>query len=192
MKRLTVYVQAQWTGWCVSSLHLHVGEDLSASLSYSVRASSSLLAVWKQKASDLTIIILCSQSQCTRSHLLQWPCDWRVCHQGNRKFGRATGLHFPGMVMYTWSLGTIKNDLIIDPLLWQVHIHGKRLGHHDNLQVLFDWPKEVSNGKWLLYLTEIQINGTSNSCCFPPGNMINPLNLMVAITKILKPLEHNY
>ncbi|TWW54459.1 Integrin alpha-3 CD49 antigen-like family member C [Takifugu flavidus] len=62
----------------------------------------------------------------------------------------------------------------------QVHIHGKRLGHHDNLQVLFDWPKEVSNGKWLLYLTEIQINGTSNSGCFPPGNVINPLNLMLS------------
>lgn len=68
----------------------------------------------------------------------------------------------------------------------QVHIQGTRLGPHDHLQVEFDWPKEVSNGKWLLYLTEIHINGTSNSCCLPPPNIINPLNLTVAIATTFK------
>ncbi|XP_034566617.1 integrin alpha-3-like [Notolabrus celidotus] len=59
----------------------------------------------------------------------------------------------------------------------QIHINGKPLGPLGNLEVEFDWPIEVSNGKWLLYLTEIQVNGTSNSHCAPPGKIINPLNL---------------
>lgn len=178
-------VQAQWTGRRVSSLHLHAGEDLSAGLSHSVRASSSAggvsVRVKVRVTSDLQSPC-CPQSRCTRPHLLQWPCDWRVCHQGNRNFGEAAGLHFPGMVHTYMMFGDRNEWFHYCSLLWQVHIHGRRLGHHDNLQVLFDWPKEVSNGKWLLYLTEIQINGTSNSRCFPPGNMINPLKLMVAIT----------
>ncbi|KAM6966139.1 integrin alpha-3-like isoform 2-T2 [Tautogolabrus adspersus] len=62
----------------------------------------------------------------------------------------------------------------------QVHIKGKPLGHLGNLEVEFDWPKEVSNGKWLLYLTEIQVNGTSQSHCAPPGNIINSLNLKLS------------
>ncbi|XP_071319884.1 integrin alpha-3-like isoform X2 [Trachinotus anak] len=41
---------------------------------------------------------------------------------------------------------------------FQVHINGKPLGHLGNLEVEFDWPRVVSNGKWLLYLTEIQLS----------------------------------
>lgn len=67
-------------------------------------------------------------------------------------------------------------------LLLQVHIKGKPLGHLGILQVEFNWPREVSNGKWLLYLTEIQMNGTSEPLCSPPGNIINPLNLKVTMT----------
>uniref|UniRef100_UPI0037E8BF5E integrin alpha-3-like isoform X2 n=1 Tax=Semicossyphus pulcher TaxID=241346 RepID=UPI0037E8BF5E len=61
----------------------------------------------------------------------------------------------------------------------QVHIQGKPLGQLGNLGVEFDWPMEMSNGKWLLYLTEIQVDGTSEPHCAPPGNIINPLNLML-------------
>uniref|UniRef100_A0A3Q3GUM2 Integrin alpha third immunoglobulin-like domain-containing protein n=1 Tax=Labrus bergylta TaxID=56723 RepID=A0A3Q3GUM2_9LABR len=61
----------------------------------------------------------------------------------------------------------------------QVHIKGKPLGHLGNLEVEFDWPMEVSNGKWLLYIAEIQVNGTSQPHCAPPGNIINSLNLKV-------------
>lgn len=63
----------------------------------------------------------------------------------------------------------------------QVHVFGKLLGHLGNLAVEFYWPREVSNGKWLLYLTEIQVNGTSESHCMPPGNIVNPLNLTVTM-----------
>ncbi|KAK1875643.1 Integrin alpha-3 [Dissostichus eleginoides] len=59
----------------------------------------------------------------------------------------------------------------------QVHVIGKPLGRLGNLQVEFDWPREVSNGKWLLYLEEIRLDGTSEARCDPPGNIVNPLNL---------------
>ncbi|XP_038565411.1 integrin alpha-3-like isoform X2 [Micropterus salmoides] len=62
----------------------------------------------------------------------------------------------------------------------QVHISGKPLGRLGNLEVEFDWPREVSNGKWLLYLTEIQVNGTSEPHCAPPRDIINPLKLRLS------------
>ncbi|XP_076739643.1 integrin alpha-3 [Maylandia zebra] len=65
-------------------------------------------------------------------------------------------------------------------LTFQVHVQGKPLGHLGTLEVEFDWPMEATNGKWLLYLTEIQINGTSEPRCSPPGNIINPLNLTLS------------
>lgn len=67
----------------------------------------------------------------------------------------------------------------VNGILHQVHVQGKPLGHLGTLEVEFDWPMEATNGKWLLYLTEIQINGTSEPRCSPPGNIINPLNLTV-------------
>ncbi|KAM9392482.1 integrin alpha-3-like isoform 2-T3 [Pholidichthys leucotaenia] len=67
---------------------------------------------------------------------------------------------------------------------FQVHIHGKPLGHLGNLEVEFDWPLEVTNGKWLLYLSEIHMEGTTQPRCTPPGdNIINPLNLEVSKQK---------
>uniref|UniRef100_F7CI35 Integrin subunit alpha 3 n=1 Tax=Monodelphis domestica TaxID=13616 RepID=F7CI35_MONDO len=40
-----------------------------------------------------------------------------------------------------------------------------------------EWPYEVTNGKWLLYPTEIIIQGNGTWHCQPPGDLINPLNL---------------
>uniref|UniRef100_A0A3Q2ZKL8 Integrin alpha-3-like n=1 Tax=Kryptolebias marmoratus TaxID=37003 RepID=A0A3Q2ZKL8_KRYMA len=61
----------------------------------------------------------------------------------------------------------------------QVYADRKSLGRLGNLEVEFDWPKEVSNGKWLLYLTEIQFDHTSNPHC--TQTQINPLNLLVTM-----------
>lgn len=47
------------------------------------------------------------------------------------------------------------------------------------LAVEFDWPHEVANGKWLLYLTKIVVKGESETECNPTGEVINPLNLTV-------------
>lgn len=48
------------------------------------------------------------------------------------------------------------------------------------LMIDFEWPFEVTNGKWLLYLTEIVVKGTSESRCVPSGNIVNPRNLTVS------------
>ncbi|KAB5554158.1 hypothetical protein PHYPO_G00046970 [Pangasianodon hypophthalmus] len=45
--------------------------------------------------------------------------------------------------------------------------------------VEFNWPMEVANGKWLLYVEEITMTGTSRSLCTPPGDIVNPRNFQV-------------
>lgn len=54
---------------------------------------------------------------------------------------------------------------------------GQPLGELGTLAVEFDWPFEVANGKWLLYLTKIVVSGQSEMECKPPGNVVNPLNV---------------
>ncbi|KAJ3608110.1 hypothetical protein NHX12_025160 [Muraenolepis orangiensis] len=51
------------------------------------------------------------------------------------------------------------------------------MGPMGTLAIEFEWPIEVENGKWLLYLTEIIMNGTSQKHCVPPGDIVNLLNL---------------
>ncbi|TRY90738.1 hypothetical protein DNTS_004507 [Danionella cerebrum] len=53
------------------------------------------------------------------------------------------------------------------------------LGNQGFLEVAFHWPYAVANGKWLLYLSEIRMSGTSESICAAKG-IINPLNLPVS------------
>ncbi|KAJ3600573.1 hypothetical protein NHX12_031553 [Muraenolepis orangiensis] len=69
------------------------------------------------------------------------------------------------------------------PLLFtlQVDVVGKPRGSPLHLEVEFSWPLESTSGKWLLYLTEIRLDGTSEQHCITPGNIINPLNLTVTI-----------
>lgn len=55
-------------------------------------------------------------------------------------------------------------------------IIGQPLGQLGTLAVEFDWPFEVANGKWLLYLTKIVVSGQSKTECTPP-EVINPLNV---------------
>ncbi|KAF6734965.1 Integrin alpha-3 [Oryzias melastigma] len=74
---------------------------------------------------------------------------------------------------------------------FQVNLHGNSPGHLGNLSVEFDWPMETTNGKWLLYLTQIQLNGTSESVCSPPGNIINPLKLQEEKGKRRTPEEED-
>ncbi|KAG7253184.1 hypothetical protein CRUP_019578 [Coryphaenoides rupestris] len=51
------------------------------------------------------------------------------------------------------------------------------LGPRGHLEVEFRWPLESTSGKWLLYLMEVRLDGTSEPHCVAPGNIINPLNL---------------
>ncbi|KAM9504531.1 integrin alpha-6-like [Salvelinus alpinus] len=47
----------------------------------------------------------------------------------------------------------------------------------------FELPHEVTNGKWLLYLTEIVTKGTTETHCVPPGDIVNLLNLTLGFFK---------
>ncbi|XP_032566959.1 integrin alpha-3 [Chiroxiphia lanceolata] len=58
---------------------------------------------------------------------------------------------------------------------FQVTTKGESLGSLGTILLGFEWPYEIPNGKWLLYPTEILVNG--NESCQPPGGVINPLNL---------------
>lgn len=61
-------------------------------------------------------------------------------------------------------------------------MRGDPLGELGTLAVEFEWPQEVPNGKWLLYLTNIMVeSGKSKSECRPPGEVVNPLNLTVSL-----------
>lgn len=60
----------------------------------------------------------------------------------------------------------------------QVTTKGESLGTLGTILLGFEWPYEIPNGKWLLYPTEILVNG--NDTCHPPGGVINPLNLTVS------------
>lgn len=60
-------------------------------------------------------------------------------------------------------------------------MRGQPLGDLGTLAVEFEWPSEVPNGKWLLYLTKIIIKGQSETECKPPGDVVNLLNLTVRL-----------
>ncbi|KAK7167892.1 hypothetical protein R3I94_002072 [Phoxinus phoxinus] len=61
-----------------------------------------------------------------------------------------------------------------------VDLSGKPLGNLGFLEVIFQWPYALANQKWLLYLSEIQMIGTSKPFCVPENNIVNPLNLIVS------------
>ncbi|NXT05127.1 ITA3 protein, partial [Prunella fulvescens] len=71
---------------------------------------------------------------------------------------------------------------------FQVTTKGESLGTLGTILLGFEWPYEIPNGKWLLYPTEILVNG--NDTCHPPGGLINPLNLTVSHRCPQVPLPH--
>ncbi|XP_021233293.1 integrin alpha-3-like [Numida meleagris] len=83
--------------------------------------------------------------------------------------------HFSGTVLGESAMRSeqdVGSPLAFD---FQVTTKGEALGTLGTIVLGFEWPYEIPNGKWLLYPTEIQING--NGTCLPPGGVINPLNL---------------
>lgn len=65
----------------------------------------------------------------------------------------------------------------MSPLCPQVGPMGEGLSTQGTLALGLEWPYEVSNGKWLLYPTEITIRSNETWTCHPPGDLVNPLNL---------------
>ncbi|XP_061444958.1 integrin alpha-3 isoform X2 [Rhineura floridana] len=62
---------------------------------------------------------------------------------------------------------------------FQVTTKGEPLGSLGTITLGFEWPYEASNGKWLLYPTQITVKGNGNErmACVPPGDVINNRNL---------------
>ncbi|NWW51976.1 ITA3 protein, partial [Pedionomus torquatus] len=86
--------------------------------------------------------------------------------------------HFSGMVVGESAMRSeqdVGSPLTFD---FQVTTKGESLGNLGTILLGFEWPYEIPNGKWLLYPTEILVNG--NETCQPPGGVINPLNLTVS------------
>nr|XP_020649679.1 integrin alpha-3 isoform X1 [Pogona vitticeps] len=64
---------------------------------------------------------------------------------------------------------------------FQVLTKGESLGSLGTITLGFEWPYEASNGKWLLYPTDILVKGNGSWFCEPPGQVINPLNLSLSL-----------
>ncbi|XP_060951066.1 integrin alpha-3b [Limanda limanda] len=63
---------------------------------------------------------------------------------------------------------------------FDVKMRGQPLGDLGTLAIEFDWPYEVDNGKWLLYLTKIVVMGESETECNPAEAVVNVLNLTLS------------
>ncbi|KAJ7984939.1 hypothetical protein DPEC_G00359950 [Dallia pectoralis] len=63
---------------------------------------------------------------------------------------------------------------------FKVSVKGQPLAGLGTMAVEFEWPFEVTNGKWLLYLTEIVTMDTTETRCNPPGDIVNLLNLTLS------------
>ncbi|KAM3859578.1 integrin alpha-3b [Diretmus argenteus] len=70
---------------------------------------------------------------------------------------------------------------------FSVVLPGEPLRDMGTLAVEFEWPFEVVNGKWLLYLTEIIFKGTAETHCVPPGDVVNLLNLTLSESSSKRP-----
>ncbi|KAG8140133.1 hypothetical protein E2320_002864 [Naja naja] len=60
---------------------------------------------------------------------------------------------------------------------FQVTTKSESLASLGTITLGFEWPYEASNGKWLLYPTEILIKGKEDWNCEPSEEVINPLKL---------------
>ncbi|XP_027018962.2 integrin alpha-3b isoform X2 [Tachysurus fulvidraco] len=88
--------------------------------------------------------------------------------------------YFSGKVVGESAMNSTDDIGSLVEYVLQVSVAGEPLGTLGTLVVDFSWPFEVTNGKWLLYLTEILTGGTSESHCVPPGKVINHLNLTMS------------
>ncbi|KAM9747489.1 integrin alpha-3 isoform 2-T2 [Dama dama] len=88
---------------------------------------------------------------------------------------------FGGTVMGESGMKTVED--VGSPLKYEFQVGpmGEGLSALGTLVLGLEWPYEVSNGKWLLYPTEITVRGNGSWHCWPPGDLINPLNLTLSV-----------
>ncbi|XP_067100400.1 integrin alpha-3b isoform X1 [Osmerus mordax] len=94
---------------------------------------------------------------------------------------------FSGMVMGESAMNTTSDIGSLVEYTFKVEVLGQPLGSMGMLALEFDWPLEVTNGKWLLYLTEIITKGTAESRCVPPEDVVNFLNLTLSNRRSKRP-----
>lgn len=90
---------------------------------------------------------------------------------------------FSGTVMGESAMVNTSDVGSLVEFTFNVNVGGKPLGDLGTLAVEFEWPFEVPNGKWLLYLTKITVKGESETECKPPGEIVNLLNLTLSETR---------
>ncbi|XP_062382293.1 integrin alpha-3b [Sardina pilchardus] len=88
--------------------------------------------------------------------------------------------YFSGDVMGESAMNSTSDVGSLVEYTFKVGVVGEPLGSLGTLVLEFEWPFEVINGKWLLYLTEIVTKGTSETHCVPPGDVVNLLNLTLS------------
>ncbi|XP_043911077.1 integrin alpha-3 isoform X2 [Protopterus annectens] len=88
--------------------------------------------------------------------------------------------YFSGVVMGESGMHTVGDIGSPVNYTFTVTLDGEPLGSVGTLMLLFEWPHEIANGKWLLYITEILMDGTSDKKCVPPGLVVNELNLTLS------------
>ncbi|KAM9462317.1 integrin alpha-3b [Clarias gariepinus] len=98
--------------------------------------------------------------------------------------------YFSGEVVGESGMNSTSDIGSLVEYVFQVNVVGEPLGMLGTLVMDFQWPFEVTNGKWLLYLTEILTGGTSESHCVPPGQIVNHLNLTLAKKSPKRPKRH--
>ncbi|XP_069373483.1 integrin alpha-3b isoform X2 [Paralichthys olivaceus] len=87
---------------------------------------------------------------------------------------------FGGTVMGEMAMVNTSDVGSLVEFTFNVDMRGQPLRDLGMLAVEFDWPFEVSNGKWLLYLTKIVVMGESETECNPDKAVINVLNLTLS------------
>uniref|UniRef100_A0A7N8XW53 Integrin, alpha 3b n=1 Tax=Mastacembelus armatus TaxID=205130 RepID=A0A7N8XW53_9TELE len=86
---------------------------------------------------------------------------------------------FGGTVMGESAMANTSDVGSLVEFTFNVNMQGQPLGNLGTLAVEFQWPYEVTNGKWLLYLTKIVVKGESETEC-KPGDVVNPLKLRLS------------
>nr|XP_020026980.1 integrin alpha-3 isoform X2 [Castor canadensis]XP_020026981.1 integrin alpha-3 isoform X2 [Castor canadensis] len=87
---------------------------------------------------------------------------------------------FGGTVMGESGMKSVED--VGSPLKYEFQVSpvGEGLAVLGTLVLALEWPYEVTNGKWLLYPTEITVHGNGSWPCLSPGDLINPLNLTLS------------
>ncbi|XP_051792346.1 integrin alpha-3b isoform X1 [Erpetoichthys calabaricus] len=88
--------------------------------------------------------------------------------------------YFSGTVMGESAMKTGQDVGSLVEYTFTVTMNSEPLGDKGTLQLELEWPYEIANGKWLLYLMAISTKGTAATRCVPPGEEVNPLNLTLS------------